>query len=106
MFEVNGTKWNIILVDANSKHLRRSDGSYTIGVCDNFRKTIYIYKHLDSFMFDKVLAHEMTHVFCFEFDLSLDIDTEEIIADFISLYGRKIVYMVDDIVKTLSYLIS
>ena len=106
MFTVNGTDWNIVLVNANSKHLRRSDGTYTLGVCDNFYKTVYIYKYLDDFMFNKVLAHEITHVFCFEYDLSLDIDTEEIIADFISLYGREIINLTDEIINTLTYLIS
>jgi hypothetical protein len=31
----------------------------------------------------------------------MDVETEEIIADFISLYGRQIIYTVDDVLRNI-----
>ena len=52
-------------------------------------------------MFDKVLCHELTHVYAFEFEYNVDVETEEIIADFLSLFGRQIVYLLDDLMEIL-----
>lgn len=89
--------WRILKVDSNNKNLMRGDKTLTLGTCDNSSKTIYLNKNLKKYMLDKVLCHELTHAFCFEYDYYLDIDTEEIVADFMSLYGREIIYMLDDI---------
>ena len=101
MFVVNGKKWNIAFVGSNSEYLMRSDGSITLGMTDNNTKTVYINNRLNDYMTDKVLCHELCHVFAFEFDYYMDIDTEEIVADFMSLYGRNIIYLLDDLVKIL-----
>lgn len=98
-FRVNNQEWNLVFVKPNSKDLMRSDGTMTIGMTDNNTKTIYINNRLNNYMTDKVLCHELTHVFAFEFDYFIPIETEEIVADFMSLYGRKIVYLLDDLVK-------
>jgi hypothetical protein len=37
----------------------------------------------------------------FSYDCKIDIETEEIIADFMSLYGREIIYLADDLLKTI-----
>ena len=100
-FTVNNRQWKLQFVKPNSKDLMRSDGSITIGMTDNNKKTVYINNRLDDYMIDKVLCHELTHVFAFEFDYYMDIETEEIVADFMSLYGRNIVYLLDDLVGIL-----
>lgn len=79
----------------------RSDGSITIGMTDNNTKTVYINNRLNNYLFDKCLAHELCHVYAFSFDYFMDIETEEIVADFMSLYGRKIIYLLDDLVEIL-----
>lgn len=99
-FEVNGNTWILQEVSPSSPNLRRSDGSYTLGVSDNAVKTVYISSTLNNAMFDKVLCHELTHVFSFENNLYLPIETEEIIADFMSLYGRDIIYLADNILNS------
>lgn len=101
MFIINGIEWDIVWVNPNSKNLMRSDGSITIGVTDNNTKTVYINNRLDDYMTDKCLAHELCHVYAFSFDYFMDIETEEIVADFFSLFGRSMVYMLDDLVKIL-----
>lgn len=101
MFIINGIEWDIVWVNPNSKKLMRSDGSITIGMTDNNTKTVYINNRLDDYMTDKCLAHELCHVYAFSFDYFMDIETEEIVADFFSLFGRSMVYMLDDLVKIL-----
>ena len=100
-FTVNNQEWNLVFVKPNSRNLMRSDGSITIGMTDNNTKSVYINNRLNDYMTDKVICHELTHVFAFEFDYYMDIETEEIVADFMSLYGRNIVYLLDDLIAVL-----
>lgn len=100
-FIVNGIEWNLRLVEPYSDNLKRSDNTITLGVTDNNTKTIYINNRLSDAMFDKVLCHELVHVFSFKNNLSIPIETEEIIANFMSLYGRDIIYIADDIMSSL-----
>ena len=101
MFTVNGIEWDLSLVEPYSGNLKRSDNTITLGVTDNNTKTIYINNRLSDDMFDKVLCHELVHVYSFENDCDIDIQTEEIIANFMSLFGRDIIYLLDDLVKIL-----
>lgn len=98
-FTVNNQEWNLVFVKPNSRNLMRSDGSITIGMTDNNTKTVYINNRLNDYMTDKCLAHELCHVYAFEFDYSMDVETEEIVADFLSLFGRKIIYQLDDLIE-------
>lgn len=96
-FTVEGEVWELQFVNPKSNHLRRSDGSVTIGVSDDNLKTVFINDSLNDYMTDKVLCHELVHVFSFANDLVIDIETEEIIADFMSQYGRSIIYLADNL---------
>lgn len=99
MFTVNGKTWNIDFVEPLNRNLMRSDNVYTLGVTDNSLKTIFLSNKLYGKMLDKVLCHELVHVYSFENNCEIDIQTEEIIADFMSLYGRDIIYLADDIMN-------
>lgn len=101
LFRVNESEWNLRLTEPYSDMLKRSDGTYTLGVTDNNRKTIFLSSKLKGYMLDKVLCHELTHVYAFENSCNFDITTEEIIADFMSLFGRDIIYMLDDLIAML-----
>ena len=79
--------------------LRRSDNTITFGVTDNNDRTVYINDSLSYDMFDKVLCHELCHVFSFAYNLHIPIETEEMIADFLSTYGRDVIAVADDILK-------
>lgn len=96
-FTVEGEVWNLQFVNPRSNHLRRSDGSVTIGVSDDNLKTVFISDSLSDAMTDKVLCHELVHVFSFANDLVIPIETEEIIADFMAQYGRSIIYLADNL---------
>lgn len=99
MFQVNGIDWNLSLVEPHSPTLRRSDNTITLGVTDNNDKTVYMNDKLSDWMFDKVLCHELCHVFSFSYGLHIPIETEEIIADFLSTYGRDVFAVADDIMR-------
>lgn len=43
------------------------------------------------------VCHGITHIYCFEFDYEIDVRTEEIVADFMSLFGRDVIYLADEI---------
>ena len=100
-FKVNGNAWTLQFVRPSSDNLRRSDGSYTCGVTDNSVKTVFVMENMSDYMTDKVICHELTHVFSFENNCYIPIETEEIIADFMSLYGRSIIYLADEIMGNL-----
>ena len=100
-FAVNGNLWKLSFVPIYSQNLRRSDGSYTLGVTDGNLNTVFIADNLSDEMTDKVLVHELSHVHAMECGYSVDIQTEEIICDFLSLYGRGIIYLADSILSNL-----
>lgn len=99
IFTVHGIDWKLSLEHPNSSMLMRSDNTYTLGVTDNNTKTVYVNELLSNDMFDKVLCHELVHVFSFSNNLIIPIETEEIVADFLSTYGRDVFYVADDIMS-------
>ena len=44
---------------------------------------------------DRVLCHELCHAFCLSYNVYMDIDTEEIVADFLTTYGREVFEIAD-----------
>lgn len=98
-FKVNNHTWRLQFCRPSSENLRRSDGSYTFGVSDNNIKTVFIIDNASEYMTDKILLHELSHVHAMEYDYSIPIEVEEIVCDFLSLYGRSVVYMADDIMS-------
>ena len=91
MMNINGQVWRVVLVSPNHPQLRRSDGSWTIGVCDDILKTIYVCENLDLELMKKVLCHEITHAAMFSYNIDLDMAQEELFADLIASYGQEIV---------------
>lgn len=96
-FTVNNNMWRLKFVRPSSENLRRSDGSYTFGMTDNSVKTVFLTRNMSDYMTDKVLVHELAHVHALEYDYSIPLWVEEIVCDFLSLYGRSVVYVADDI---------
>lgn len=102
MFNVNGIEWDIRFVNAGSKYLKRSDGTYTIGMTDGYTHTIYLARNLKGRMLDKVLSHELTHVILFSYGIEIDEELEERLAQWVSIYGRELVYLLDDLMDILN----
>lgn len=94
MVNINGETWDVLLVPPSHSGLQRSDGSWTIGMCDDKTKHIYISEEIeDKQLMKKVLCHELTHAAMFSYNVDLSYEQEEIVADIISTYGQEIVHM-------------
>lgn len=101
MFHLNGETWLVYLVSPGHPTLMRSDGSVSLGTCDDTTKTIYIDKSLSCAMVRKVLAHEVAHAAMFSYNIDLDYMQEELFAMLIDTYGQEIIsltnYVTDQI---------
>lgn len=106
MFTINGITWHIKFVRPYSDNLRRSDGSITVGVTDFPKRTVYLSELLKGAFLRKVVAHELTHCFCFSYDIVLDIDEEERMADFIATYGEELIFLLDDVMRSIKYAVA
>ena len=101
MFEINGILWRILFVNGNSEHLMRSDGSHSLAVSDWNGKTVYLSDIPKNGYLRKILAHELCHCFCFSHNISMPIEQEEYLADWISLYGTDLIYLLDELMANM-----
>lgn len=101
MFDINGETWHLVFVSPGHSYLTRSDGSVTIGMCDDITKCIYIDKTLDEQLMRKVLAHEITHAAMFSYNVDLCPRQEELVAILIDTYGQEIISITNQISKYL-----
>lgn len=95
MFKINNKTWEIVKISLQNPMLMRSDGSRTVGMTDRDTKTIYLADDLRGKFLDRVLCHELCHAFCLSYNVYMDIDTEEIVADFLATYGREVFEIAD-----------
>lgn len=79
------------MTSPNHPMLLRSNGSLTIGACDNNTKAIYLNEELNQELMRKVLCHEVAHAAMFSYDVDLSIEQEELLADLIATYGQEII---------------
>ena len=91
MFKINNVEWNILYVNPNSECLMRSDGTIALGVTDWSTRIVYLSNALSGSLLERVLSHELVHCALFSYDCQIPIDVEEIVADFLSLYGKEVV---------------
>lgn len=92
-FFINGECWKVFCVPPNSYRLLNNDGSYSLGCCNDFTKSIYINKDLKqnkSRMY-KVLCHEIVHSIIFSYDILLNAYQEEVLANIVATYGKYII---------------
>ena len=57
MFLINSVYWKVAFVPSDFPLLRRLNGEYTIGACDNLTRTIYLNENLQGPLLKKVLCH-------------------------------------------------
>ena len=99
---MNGIEWDVLMASPSHPSLRRSDGSYAFGSCDNNYKTIYLNELIPTEKLLKVLCHEITHAAMFSYNVSLSIEQEELVADLIATNGKEITTTADKIFKRIS----
>lgn len=97
MFQINGIEWNIEFCDPGSKELRRSDGSRTVGMTDWNKRTVFLSDALYGSFLRKVFIHEMCHCAVFSYGISMSVEQEEFLCDFIASHGDEIFSIVDDL---------
>lgn len=98
-FKINDNVWKLCFVRPNSEQLMRSDHTYTLGVTDNNVKCVFIADNLSDERTEHVLCHEITHCICFEYGISIPLDTEEWLCNFMVDYGKEIIYLLDDLLR-------
>lgn len=98
-FIVNNHIWHLQFVKGGSENLRRSDGSYTFGVTDNSVKTVFLMRNMSDYMTERVICHELTHCICFEYGISIPLETEEWLCNFMADHGKEIIYLLDDLLS-------
>ena len=96
-FYINNIKWKIKFVSINNSVLTRSDGSRTVGMTDWNTCTVYLANNLTGKFLERVLCHELCHCICFSYNIKMDIDQEEFLANWVSLYGRDVIELLDDL---------
>ena len=96
MITINGEEWRVLLVSPSHPSLLRSDNIATLGCCDDSEKTIYIDETVNDFYLKKVLCHELTHAAMFSYNIYLDIEQEEMLADLMATFGQEIIQMTND----------
>ena len=104
MFEINNIYWKIKFVSPYDRSLLTDNMYYTIGVCNNSNKTIYIANDLHGKLLKKVLCHELVHAAMYSYNVNITIDQEELIADAIATYGQEILHINNKIFKRLQLL--
>lgn len=95
MFTINGERWGVVLVEPDDLALWMPNGSQAIGACNDSTKTIYISRALRGADLEKVLCHELVHAAMFAYDVILEHDEEELIAEIIATFGEEIVDKTD-----------
>lgn len=100
MFVINGVEWDMIFVNPSSDKLRRSDGSITHAVTDWNDRAVYVSTLPSGAFLRKIICHELCHCFCFSFDIHMPIEQEEYLADWISRFGEDLIYLLDDLMRS------
>lgn len=86
-------------VPPTDPQLKRNDGGYTIGMCDDNLKCIFVAIGLSTVMLKKVLCHEIVHAAMFSYNVELTLEQEELIADLIATYGEEIFEITNQVFK-------
>lgn len=89
------------MVDPYHPMLMREDGTFSVGACDSFTQGIYINDTLNRNFLKHVLCHEIVHAAIFSYNVILNIEEEEFIAELIAKYGEEIIDITNSIFSRL-----
>ena len=82
MFTINNETWMIVLVTPYDEVLLMPNGNYALGACNDLTKTIYI-------------SNELVHASMFAYNIMLEHNEEELLAEIISIFGEEIIDITD-----------
>lgn len=95
MIRIVDSLWRVVDVSPCNTILMRNNGSFTIGCCDSYNRTIYISNNLSYAKYKQVMAHELTHAFMYELGIHIPLAEEERICNLVADYGRSLFDIVD-----------
>lgn len=95
MIKFNGVEWKILKVPPFHPCLRRSNGTYSIGSCDNITKTIYINQQLKANKFEEVVHHELLHAMLYSYNIKLTYNQKEELVNIITYHNKEIMGIVN-----------
>lgn len=87
---INENKYKVEIVEEEDERLKMEDEEYHSGVCDMRKKEIYIAKELGLDAARYTVKHEIVHAYLESYGFLQVEYTDEVIADFIAIYGKKI----------------
>lgn len=90
MITINGERWRVKIVSPSHPVLTYKTGIPAFGCCDDITKIIYLNQTLTTSQMKQVLCHEIVHAVMYSYDVDLEDDIEEIVADIIMTYGDEI----------------
>lgn len=88
--KINENTYKIEILGETDERLKMEDGEYHSGVCDMRKKRIYIMEGLGLDAARYTVKHELVHAFIDSYGFLQVEYTDEIIADFVAIYGKKI----------------
>lgn len=103
MFTVNNHVWELKFVSPTDRRLLTRDNVYTLGVTDLNTHEVCINRNLRGYMLDKVLCHELCHVYIFEYQYYMPMEIEEDVCDLVCTWGRDLFKLADEILSTLIF---
>jgi hypothetical protein len=89
---INGVRWVARLVSPAHPMLLTPWKTHALGVCDKVTQTICIDETLSPQKLKEVLCHEIVHAFMFSYAIDVTYDEEELVAEFVSKYGKNILH--------------
>lgn len=81
---VNKIKWKIEFTDDET--LLWLNGYVRLGITDRNERTVYFSNALRGKLLQKVLLHELTHVWLFSYGYGFDVELEEMLCGFVDTF--------------------
>ena len=91
MIEINGLLWDIRVEYPYDPIFLNKERVYTLGACDTATRTIYLASSIRRSKLKEVLCHEIVHSAMFSYDVQLNYEQEELLANIIATYGEEII---------------
>ena len=88
---INGERWRIKIVPPSDPVLMYKSTTPAFGCCDDITKIIYLNQTLAPPQMKHVLCHEIVHAVMYSYNVDLNKEIEEKVADIIMEYGDKII---------------
>lgn len=88
--KINNFEYELLFVDNNDECLNVGDNDYRSGITDFREKKIYIANNLKKDSYNYTLKHELTHAIIDSYGFLQVEWNDEIVADFMAIYSKKI----------------